>query len=150
MEEISDIHFSLYLQAKHKAKTRKGFIKKKKSRSNRETIRQTGVICNKISCYMRDSACRWLIVENAKIFRSYVKIFLFFLRERNCRILIGLCKYVFMNHPVMFLDRDNKTKLVSASFFTFQNFYERKIKFNLKIAVLISLINIFFTIFCFK
>ena len=24
---------------------------------------------------MRDSACRWLIVENAKIFRSYVKHF---------------------------------------------------------------------------
>ena len=26
---------------------------------------------------MRDSACRWLIVENAKIFRSYVNIFEF-------------------------------------------------------------------------
>ena len=27
---------------------------------------------------------------------------------------IGLCKEVFMNHPVMFLDGDNKTKLVPA------------------------------------
>ena len=27
----------------------------------------TGMTCKKISCYMRDSACRWLIVENAKI-----------------------------------------------------------------------------------
>ena len=34
-----------------------------------------GITCNKISCYMRDSACRWLIIENAKIFGSYVKIF---------------------------------------------------------------------------
>ena len=25
--------------------------------------------------YMRDSACRWFIVENTKIFRSYVKHF---------------------------------------------------------------------------
>ena len=44
---------------------------------------------------MRDSACCWLIVENAKIF---------------------LCKEVFMNHPIMFLDRDNKGKLVPGSF----------------------------------
>ena len=27
---------------------------------------------------MRDSACSWLIVENAKIFRSHVKNFEFF------------------------------------------------------------------------
>ena len=25
-------------------------------------------------CYKRDSACRWLIVENAKIFQSYVML----------------------------------------------------------------------------
>ena len=35
----------------------------------------TGIACKKIPCYMRDSACRWFIVENAKIFRSYVKHF---------------------------------------------------------------------------
>ena len=46
----------------------------------------------KIRCYMGDSSCRWLIVENAKTFRSYVKIFLIFPRERNWRILIGLCE----------------------------------------------------------
>ena len=39
------------------------------------TIIRTGITCKKIPCYMRDSACRWLIVENAKIFRSYVKHF---------------------------------------------------------------------------
>ena len=65
---------------------------------------------------MRDSAWRWLIIENAKIFRSCVKHFLIFLRQRNYRNLVGLCKNVFMNHPIMFLDQSNKTKLVLASF----------------------------------
>ena len=32
------------------------------------TIIRTGVTCNKIPCYMRDSACRWFIVKKAKIF----------------------------------------------------------------------------------
>ena len=64
---------------------------------------------------MRDSACRWLTVENTKRFQSYVKYFWIFPRERNFRILIGLCKQVFMNHPIVFLDRDNKRKLVPAS-----------------------------------
>ena len=68
---------------------------------------------------MRDSACRGPIVENAKVFQSYVKNFWIFPRERNCWILIGLCKYDFVNHPIRFLDRDNKTKLVPASGFYF-------------------------------
>ena len=44
---------------------------------------------------MHDSASRWLIVETGKAFQSYVKyfsIFQFFNFEKNCRILIGLCK----------------------------------------------------------
>ena len=41
---------------------------------------------------MHDSACRWVIVQNAKMFQSYVKRFLFFPCERNYRILIGLCE----------------------------------------------------------
>ena len=32
------------------------------------TIIQTGITCKKIPCYMRDSACRWVIVKSAKIF----------------------------------------------------------------------------------
>ena len=80
------------------------------------TIIRTGITCKNISCYMRNSACRWFIVENVKIFRSFVKHFLIFPREGNCRILIGLWKWIFMNHPIMFLDRDNKTKLVPVSF----------------------------------
>ena len=39
------------------------------------TIIRTGITCKKIPCYMRDSACRWFIVENTKIFRGYVKHF---------------------------------------------------------------------------
>ena len=40
-----------------------------------ETIIRTGITCNKICGYMCDWAFRWLIVENAKMLRSYVKIF---------------------------------------------------------------------------
>ena len=40
-----------------------------------ETIIRMGITCNKISCYMHDSACSWLIIENAKIFQRYVKNF---------------------------------------------------------------------------
>ena len=32
------------------------------------TIIRTGITCEKIPCYMRDSACRWFIVKKAKIF----------------------------------------------------------------------------------
>ena len=56
----------------------------------------------KVPCCMRDSAFRWLIVKNAKIsHQSYVKHFWIFRRRRNCRILIGLCRSVFMNHPII-------------------------------------------------
>ena len=39
------------------------------------TIIRKGITCKKIPGYMVDSACRWLIAENAKIFRSHVKYF---------------------------------------------------------------------------
>ena len=50
---------------------------------------RTGITCKKIPCNMHDSASRWLIVEYAKIFYSFVKHFWIFPRERYCRILIG-------------------------------------------------------------
>ena len=78
---------------------------------------------------MRDSACRWFIVENAKIFRSYVKHFLIFPREKNCGILIGLCKEVLINPPIMLLGRSNKGKLVPASFSYFLELLRDKNKF---------------------
>ena len=67
----------------------------------------TGITFKKNSCYMRKSACMWLIAENAKRLPSYIKLFWIFSCERNCRILIGSCKQVLMNHPTMFLDGDN-------------------------------------------
>ena len=36
---------------------------------------QTGITCQKISCYMHDVACRWLIAERVKVFRNCVKHF---------------------------------------------------------------------------
>ena len=42
---------------------------------NHGTVIRTGITCKKIPCYVRDSANRWLIVEIAEIFRSYVKKF---------------------------------------------------------------------------
>ena len=43
------------------------------------TIIRTGITCNKISCYMHDSACTWLIVENGmlKYFKVMLNIFEF-------------------------------------------------------------------------
>ena len=39
------------------------------------TIIRTGRACKKIRCYMRNSACRWLIVEYAKYFKVMLNIF---------------------------------------------------------------------------
>ena len=45
------------------------------------TIIPAGITWNKMWCYMLYSACRWLTVENAKMFRSYIKHFWVFPRE---------------------------------------------------------------------
>ena len=82
----------------------------------RGTIIRTGKACNKIPCYIPDSACRWFIIKKAKIFWSYVKHFWDLAGVRKYRILIGLCKKAFLNCPIMFLDWHNKTKLVPGSF----------------------------------
>ena len=74
------------------------------------TIIWRGITCKKTPCYMCNSAAGGLLL---KMLNIYVKYFWIFPLKRNCRILIGLCK-VFMNRPIMFLDRDNKTKLVPA------------------------------------
>ena len=34
---------------------------------------QIGTTCKKISCYMRNSVCKWLVAENSTICQSYVK-----------------------------------------------------------------------------
>ena len=48
-------------------------------------IIRPGITCKEISCFMRNSACRRLIIEN-------VEQFLIFPRERDYRILIFLCE----------------------------------------------------------
>ena len=56
---------------------------------------QTGITCEKIPCYICDSAFRWFIVKKVKIFRyklKYLKHFLILAGVRKCRILIGLSK----------------------------------------------------------
>ena len=45
------------------------------SYSNHETVIRTGIICKKIFGTMRNLACEQRIVENAKIFGSFVKHF---------------------------------------------------------------------------
>ena len=41
---------------------------------------------------------------------------------RNCKILIGLCKRVFVNRSVILLDQGKKIKLVPASFSCFLDY----------------------------
>ena len=41
-----------------------------------------------------------------------------------------------MNRPILFLDRDNKTKLVPAFFLAFYNFYVKKIRLTINGKVL--------------
>ena len=71
---------------------------------------------------MHDSAYSSSLLKIQKYFKvleifMQVKHFSIFPRESNCRILIGLCIYVFMNHSIMILDRGSKAKLLVASFF---------------------------------
>ena len=75
------------------------------------TIILTGITWKKIPYYMRDSACRYLIVESAKIFWSYVKHFWIFPRERNCKVLIGLY------HRILYFCLYNKFSWIIQSCF---------------------------------
>ena len=43
-----------------------------------------------------------------------------------------------MNHPILFVDRDNKTKLVPASFSCFLELSSEKIKISLKTVIAIG------------
>ena len=45
-----------------------------------------------------------------------------------------------MNHPIMFLDRNDKMKLVPVFFLTFKNSYEREMNFSLKRVIVITAI----------
>lgn len=64
---------------------------------------------------MRDSMCIWRIVKNVQIPEVMLNIV-----ESSCvqEIIESLLVYEisFMYHPMVFIDRDNKTELVPASF----------------------------------
>ena len=70
-----------------------------------------------------------LLLKMLKYYEVTLNIFWIFPSEKNCRILISLCKQVFTNHPIMFLNRDNKTKLVPTSFSYFLELSCKKNKF---------------------
>ena len=74
---------------------------------------------------IHDSASRRLIIKKAKVFWKYVKHFLILPGVRNYRILIGLCKWVFMNCPIFHFSM----KIIKRSFlgfFAFCTFYKNK------------------------
>ena len=63
---------------------------------------------------MRESTCKWCIIENAKIFLSYAKKFLKSPASKKGGISIGQCKYIFINLPIAFFDWHNKTSQLLA------------------------------------
>ena len=70
----------------------------------------TGITFKKFPCYMH--ACSWRIGKNTRTFLTYVKRFWVIPCMKNCRNLIALCKKVFRNSPIIFLQQENKAKLV--------------------------------------
>ena len=77
---------------------------------NHGTIKWTGIICKKIPCYMRDSACRWFIVKKAKIFWSYVKHFWILAGVRNVEFwLVSANKFFWIAQPYF------STKIIKQS-----------------------------------
>ena len=74
-----------------------------------KSIILTEIICKKNTCYMRNSSCGWRIVQNVKIFWSYVKHFWILPCVRNFWILLVVCIFVCsMNCPILLLVGDNK------------------------------------------
>ena len=55
------------------------------------TIIQTGIACNKIPCYMRDSLASSVLLKKLKNFEVMFNIFWILPGVRHCRIFICLC-----------------------------------------------------------
>ena len=51
-----------------------------------------------------------ILLKKLKYFDVMLHTFSNFLREGNCRILIGLFEQIFLNSMDMFLDQENKTR----------------------------------------
>ena len=95
---------------------------------NYGTIIRTGIACKKISCYMCNSACRWLIVENDKNFKVMLKIFEFSHKKEILESWLVYVNIVSSNH-VSWLNWDNKKNLVPASFSYVVELFREKNKF---------------------
>ena len=74
------------------------------------TIIRTGIIYKKIHCYMRDSASGGLLLKMLTHFEVMLNIFEFPHVKEIVESIVSRF------HPIMFLDRDIKTKLVPGSF----------------------------------
>ena len=72
---------------------------------------RTGIAFKKISCYTRDSACRWFINENSKI----LNIFEFSRVWENVESWLVYTNKIFRIAQPYF-PTDNKINLVPASF----------------------------------
>ena len=80
---------------------------------------ERGITFNNTLCCMRGSARRWHIFENSKIFLSFAKYFWIFLWLKNTDSWLLYSDKFFMNHQIVFLDWENKAKLLLASFLKF-------------------------------
>ena len=78
---------------------------------NHTTIIQIGIKSKKIPCYMRGPACKWPIVENVKIFWSYVKYLWNLLWVTNTESQLVSAKYFLPTFQQLFL-----TKTIKESF----------------------------------
>ena len=56
------------LEDSEKIKDSQGVVDRQYTMINHRTAIRTGITCKKIPCYMRDPACRWLVVKNVTIF----------------------------------------------------------------------------------
>ena len=75
---------------------------------------------------MRDSVAGDVTLKMPKYF-EVIYDFWILVHETYCKILVGLCKDVFMNPQNIFLDQENRTKLVSAFFPCFLEFLYKKV-----------------------
>ena len=94
------------------------------------SIVRTGITCKKIFCYMRDSACRWFIVENAKIFRSQAKKVVLFPESGRVKVFLS---------PT----RPHKSNMYESKYFLFQKTHTQTKKIIL--ANLFVRIKVFFS-----
>ena len=79
------------------------------------TIIWMGKTCKKVFCYMRDSTCRWLIVENVKYFEVMLNIFEFSqVKEIDKSWLVYVNKFSWIIQSCFLTETKNE---VSASFF---------------------------------